>query len=134
MRRFDRSVCRNLDVASRREWLKTDGLGGFASSTIARLTRRYRGLLVAATRPPVGRMVLLSKVEETLVIDGRRVEFSCDRYPGVVHPAGHLYLVPECDQRRQRHLHHPVQPSGPPGDPAHCNACNQPEHKPHRTQ
>ena len=37
-------------------------------------------------------MVLLSKLEETLVIDGRRFELSCNRYPGVVHPEGYLYL------------------------------------------
>jgi predicted glycogen debranching enzyme len=55
-------------------------------------TRRYHGLLVAATHPPAGRMVLLSKLEETLVAKGRRYEFSCNRYPGVVHPQGYLHL------------------------------------------
>ena len=93
MIRFDETVCRNLDIAIRREWIETNGLGGFASSTIAGLnTRRYHGLLVAATKPPVGRMVLLSKLEETLVIDGRRHDLSANRYPGVVHPQGYLYL------------------------------------------
>src|SRR5689334_4101314 len=48
------------------EWLETNGLGGFASSTVAGInTRRYHGLLTAATMPPVGRVVLLSKMEET---------------------------------------------------------------------
>lgn len=90
---FDESVCRNLDIASRREWLETNGIGGFASSTLPGLnTRRYHGLLVAATKPPVGRMVLLSKLEETLVIDGRRFELSTNRYPGTIHPQGYLYL------------------------------------------
>src|SRR5215467_6112488 len=70
MIQFDESICRNLDSACRREWLETNGIGGFASSTIVGLnTRRYHGLLVAATKPPVGRMVLLSKIEETLVVD-----------------------------------------------------------------
>ena len=93
MIQFDESVCRNLDIASRREWLETNGIGGFASSTIPGLnTRRYHGLLVAATKPPVGRMVLLSKLEETLVIDGRRFELSTNRYPGTIHPQGYLYL------------------------------------------
>jgi predicted glycogen debranching enzyme len=93
MSRFDESVCRNLDISCRREWLETNGIGGFASSTIAGLhTRRYHGLLVAATKPPVGRMVLLSKLEETLVIDGRRTDLSCNRYPGAIHPQGHLHL------------------------------------------
>jgi predicted glycogen debranching enzyme len=93
MIRLDETICRNLDLASRREWLETNGIGGFASSTITGMnTRRYHGLLVAATRPPLGRMVLLSKIEETLVIGGRRVELASNRYPGVVHPQGHLHL------------------------------------------
>jgi predicted glycogen debranching enzyme len=93
MIQFDESICRNLDAARRREWLETNGIGGFASSTITGLnTRRYHGLLVAATKPPVGRMVLLSKIEETLVIGGRRFDLSCNRYPGVVHPQGHTHL------------------------------------------
>jgi predicted glycogen debranching enzyme len=93
MIQFDESICRNLDAACRREWLETNGIGGFASSTIVGLnTRRYHGLLAAATKPPVGRMVLLSKVEETLVIDGRRFDLSCNRYPGVVHPQGYAFL------------------------------------------
>jgi predicted glycogen debranching enzyme len=93
MIRFDRTVCQNPEIALRREWLETNGLGGFASSTIAGLnTRRYHGLLVAATKPPVGRMLLLSKLEETLVIDGRRHDLSANRYPGVVHPQGYLLL------------------------------------------
>ncbi|MCI0485431.1 MAG: amylo-alpha-1,6-glucosidase [Blastocatellia bacterium] len=93
MIRFDREICRDLEAASRREWLETNGLGGFASSTITGLnTRRYHGLLVAATRPPVGRLVLLSKMEEALVLDGRRYELSANRYPGIVHPQGHEYL------------------------------------------
>ncbi len=93
MIQFDESVCRNLDIASRREWLETNGIGGFASSTLPGLnTRRYHGLLVAATKPPVGRMVLLSKLEETLVVDGRRFELSANRYPGTIYPQGYLYL------------------------------------------
>src|SRR5438270_13817401 len=83
----------NFDPASRREWLDTNGIGGFASSTIIGLnSRRYHGLLVAATKPPVGRMVLLSKIEETLVIGDRRFELSCNRYPGVVHPQGYAHF------------------------------------------
>ena len=77
MIQFDESICRSLEVASRREWLETNGIGGFASSTITGLnTRRYHGLLVAATKPPVGRMALLAKLEEALIIDGKRFELS----------------------------------------------------------
>lgn len=89
MIKLDQGACRDLDSALTREWLETNGLGGFASSTIIGLnTRRYHGLLIAATNPPVGRLVLLSKLEEALVIDGRRYEFSANQYPGAVHPQG----------------------------------------------
>jgi predicted glycogen debranching enzyme len=91
--RFDRAICSDLQQALRREWLETNGLGGFAGSSIVGLnTRRYHGLLVAATKPPVGRFVLLSKLEETLVVDGNRFELSANQYPGVVHPNGQQYL------------------------------------------
>ncbi len=76
-----------------REWLETNGIGGFASSTIAGMnTRRYHGLLVAANVPPVGRVVVLSKLEETLVIDGQRHELGTNQYPGAIHPHGYLLL------------------------------------------
>ena len=90
---FDARTCQNLETALAREWLVTNGLGGYASSTITGLnTRRYHGLLVAATHPPAGRAVLLSKLEETLVLDGRRYDLSANRYPGVIHPDGYRYL------------------------------------------
>ena len=93
MIRIDQSVCQDLHRAKKLEWLETNGLGGFSSSTVIGLnTRRYHGLLTAATKPPVGRQVLLSKVEETLLIDGRPFEFSANQYPGAVHPQGHRYL------------------------------------------
>src|SRR5918911_655449 len=83
-----------LDYALQREWLETNGIGGFASSTLAGLnTRRYHGLLVAATRPPVGRTLLLSKLEETLVVGGRRYGLSANQYPGVVHPQGQQFMI-----------------------------------------
>ena len=93
MIRFGQDVCGNLEAALRREWLETNGLGGFASSTINGInTRRYHGLLVAATKPPVGRFVLLSKLEETLLVSDRSFDLSANRYPGVVHPQGFRYL------------------------------------------
>ena len=89
---FDQQSLRDLSLALSREWLETNGIGGFSSSTIVGLnTRRYHGLLTAATKPPVGRFVLLSKLEETLVIEGRRYELSSNQYPGVVHPRGFEY-------------------------------------------
>src|SRR5712692_6023794 len=94
MIQFKQETCCDLEAALRREWLETNGLGGFSSSTIIGLnTRRYHGLLVAATKPPGGRLVLLSKLEETLLIDGQAFDLSSNRYPGVVHPQGFRYLT-----------------------------------------
>jgi predicted glycogen debranching enzyme len=90
---FDKLICTDLAQASSREWLETNGIGGFASSTIAGVnTRRYHGLLVAAVKPPVARFVLLSKLEETLWLGRKRAELSVNRYPGAVHPEGHRLL------------------------------------------
>src|SRR5580693_661641 len=92
--RFDRSVCGNPAESSKREWLETNGLGGFASSTITGAnTRRYHGLLMAATEPPAVRSLLLSKLEETLIVGTQRFELSTNLYAGAVHPEGYRYLT-----------------------------------------
>lgn len=80
--------------AIKSEWLETNGLGGYASSTLTGCnTRRYHGLLVAAVAPPAERMVLLSKLEETIVADGNRFELGCNNYGEVVSPEGYRYLT-----------------------------------------
>ena len=83
-------ICRDPDSSLQREWLETNGIGGFASATIAGAnTRRYHGLLTAALHPPVDRFVLLSKLEETVFLNGARYELSCNLYPGTTHPQGY---------------------------------------------
>jgi predicted glycogen debranching enzyme len=89
MIRFGKEILQNFDAAISREWLETNGIGGFACSTVIGLnTRRYHALLTAATRPPAGRVVLLSKLEETVIIDGQRHDLSTNQYSGAVHPQG----------------------------------------------
>jgi glycogen debranching enzyme len=91
---FDRSVCGNPAEALEREWLETNGVGAYASSTISGAnTRRYHGLLVTAPDESAARAVLLSKLEETLVIGKNRFDLSTNRYPGVVHPEGYRFLI-----------------------------------------
>ena len=88
-----REICGDAEAAGKLEWLETNGLGGFAASSITGMnTRRYHGLLTAATRPPVGRLAMLSKLEETVTVAGRRYEIACNRYPGKVYPEGYRYL------------------------------------------
>jgi predicted glycogen debranching enzyme len=82
-----------LDDLLSQEWLATNGIGGFASSTAAGLnTRKYHGLLVASMATPVRRMVLLSRVEETIVVDGQSYPLANSEYPGTIHPDGYARL------------------------------------------
>src|SRR2546428_10684514 len=70
-----RAIAGDLAAAERREWLCTTGIGGFASGTGAgTLTRRSHGLLVAALKPPLGRTLLVAKVEERVEYGGAVVE------------------------------------------------------------
>jgi len=79
------------------EWLETNGLGGWSSSTASGChTRRYHGLLVAATEPPTGRMVLVSKLDETIHRNGEEWELGTNDYNGLYHPTGHRYWTGFC--------------------------------------
>jgi glycogen debranching enzyme len=77
-----------------KEWLETDGLGGFASGTVSGVrTRRYHGLLVTATSPPTGRMMLVSGVDVTVETPGGRWALSTQRYtPDVTGGGGEQYI------------------------------------------
>ncbi|HJS54901.1 MAG TPA: amylo-alpha-1,6-glucosidase [Chitinophagaceae bacterium] len=96
----DKSFLQDFKQASECEYLETNGLGGWSGSSITGAhTRRYHGLLIAAINPPTDRIVLLSKLDETIVA-GRgvesglnRYELSCNLYEGdVPHPNGNQYL------------------------------------------
>ena len=90
---FDSTICADFDAASSREWLETNGIGGFASGTISGAnTRRYHGVFTPATTPPLGRITMLSKLEETVTITGNAYELSANQYPGRVHPQGFRFL------------------------------------------
>ncbi len=93
MIQFNSDVCTDFQSASSREWLETNGIGGFASSTVSGAnTRRYHGLLTAAVKPPLGRVTMLSKFEETLIIDGKSYELSANQYPNSIYPNGYQYV------------------------------------------
>ena len=69
---FDQTGRQHFDLTIQKEWLETNGIGGWASSTIIGVnTRRYHGLLVAATQAPVSRMVLVSKIDETILLNDK---------------------------------------------------------------
>jgi predicted glycogen debranching enzyme len=84
----------DFNLARSLEWIETNGIGGYASGTVSGAhSRGYHGLLVAAVNPPVGRMVVASKLEEILVIGGERFELSSNQYPDTVHPNGYQFLA-----------------------------------------
>ena len=91
---LDREVCANLAAAESREWLVTNGLGSFASGTVAGLlTRRYHGLLIAALDPPRKRTLLVTKVDEIAAVVGATYMLGANRWAGgTVDPQGYTFL------------------------------------------
>ncbi len=86
--------CQDLHNALRTEWLETNGMGGYASSTIHNCnTRKYHGLLVAALAEPAGRFTLLSKYEDSIITPSGEIPLSSNCYPGVMYPDGHRNLT-----------------------------------------
>ena len=81
----------DVDTAEAREWLVTNGIGGYASATIAgSLTRRYHGLLVAALEPPVKRTLLVTKIDETATYRANATELATNRWAsGALAPQGY---------------------------------------------
>jgi predicted glycogen debranching enzyme len=91
---FGREICGDLDLAESREWLVTNGIGGYASGTVAgSQTRRYHGLLVAALQPPVGRTQLVSAIDEIVRYAGTDYALATHRWAsGAVDPKGFLLV------------------------------------------
>jgi len=89
-----RQATGSLDEAAQREWLVADGLGGYAMGTVAGLaTRRYHGLLVAATAPPIGRRMGLARLDPVLVSGDSRLRLATHEWAdGTIDPAGHEHL------------------------------------------
>ena len=91
---FGREVCNNLELATSREWLVTNGIGGYASGTISGvLTRAYHGLLLAALKPPVARTLMFTKLDETVQYNDRSYNLFTNRWADkTVEPQGYLNL------------------------------------------
>jgi predicted glycogen debranching enzyme len=90
---LDREITQDFERAAGVEWLEPNGLGGWAGTTVAGAhSRRYHGLLVAATHPEQ-RTVLLSRLDETIHLAGESFDLSCNRFPGAVAPRGFEYLA-----------------------------------------
>jgi predicted glycogen debranching enzyme len=92
--KLERDICANLSPAESREWLVTNGIGGFASGTVAGLlTRRYHGLLVAALDPPQKRTLLVAKFDELATMGEQTFALGANRWSsGTIDPQGFQYI------------------------------------------
>ncbi|ASC71223.1 hypothetical protein XM38_021750 [Halomicronema hongdechloris C2206] len=93
-----RDICGDLPHAERREWLVTNGIGGYGCGTIAGLlSRHYHGLLVAALKPPLQRTLLLAKLDEQVIYGGQVYALGCNRWAdGAVIPQGYRLIERFC--------------------------------------
>ena len=95
---FGREICGDLRFAEQREWLVTNGIGGYACGSISGvLSRHYHGLLVAALKPPLERTLLLTKLDERVQHVGKSWALSSDRWAdGTIHPRGYQFIERFC--------------------------------------
>jgi predicted glycogen debranching enzyme len=90
----DKNSLGNFSDSSQLEWLETNGLGGWSGSSLSGCnTRRYHGLLMAAIKPPSERMLLVSKLDETILQDGNQYELATNDYGDMVSPGGFQFLT-----------------------------------------
>ncbi len=87
---FGREICGHSETAFAREWLVANGLGGFAAGTLSGArSRRYHGLLVAALDPPVGRTLLVAKLDTTVRYLDRAYALATNEFgDGTIAPRG----------------------------------------------
>jgi len=85
---------RELDDLLSREWLTNNRIGAYASSTaVGCNTRRYHGLLIAATQPPMGRLVALSQIAERLLVGEAAYDLATIEFPDALQPRGMTHLA-----------------------------------------
>jgi predicted glycogen debranching enzyme len=92
--RFGRDICNYLSSAEKREWLVTNGIGGFASGTVAGLlTRCYHGLLIASLAPPAKRTLLVAKIDESVQYNQKLYHIATNRWlGGTIEPQGFINI------------------------------------------
>ena len=96
--RFGPEILGDLDLAECREWLVTNGIGGYGSGTVAgSLSRGYHGLLVAAVHPPTDRRLVLAKLQERVTCGSTALDLTTDRWASGVIDSGRFILGPEVE-------------------------------------
>lgn len=92
-KKFGKGYWKTFQSGIEREWVITNGIGGYAgSSIIGAHTRKHQGMLIASLHPPVERFLILSKLNETLNIDGTEYSLATNQRPGGSNEEGQKYL------------------------------------------
>jgi len=90
---LDQEMLSNFDTSIQKEWIVTNGLGGYASSTVLGInTRKYHGLLVAAFHPPRDRTICLEKLDEEARIGNDTYQLGANEFQNGIFPLGHTFL------------------------------------------
>jgi predicted glycogen debranching enzyme len=91
--RLTQEALSRFDEAIQKEWLITNSLGGYASSTVLGVnTRKYHGLLVAALHPPCNRTVCLAKLDEEICVGNNVYQLGANEFHGAIFPQGYKFL------------------------------------------
>ncbi|MEM3730370.1 MAG: amylo-alpha-1,6-glucosidase [Candidatus Bathyarchaeia archaeon] len=90
---LDKKAFANFEEAIQKEWIITNGLGGYSSSTVLSInTRKYHGTLVAALAPPGNRRVCLAKLDEELIVESNVYPLGSNEFQNGIFPKGYIYL------------------------------------------
>jgi len=90
---LNRDILSNFERAIQTEWIITNGLGGYASSTVLGInTRKYHGILVAAFNPPTDRRVLLAKLDEEIRTGDKTYSLGSNEFRNDIFPKGYRFL------------------------------------------
>lgn len=91
---FGRDICGDAQLASQKEWLVTNGIGSYASGAVSGiLTRRYHGLLIAALHPPLGRTLLVTRLDETITYNRQKYSLYANHWScGAIRPDGYRFI------------------------------------------
>lgn len=90
---YTQKQLKDPSFSNSKEWLLTDGDGGYACSTLSFMnTRRQHSLLTVSTNSPLKRFTLLNKLDEEVIVDGKSYMLSTNHYPGTIFPEGYRFL------------------------------------------
>lgn len=91
---IQKAILQDPKQALELEWLETNGLGGWSSSSIIGCnTRNYHGILIAAVKPPTDRYLMLSRLDESLIIDQQLLSLATRDFGDTLYPQGFQYLT-----------------------------------------